>query len=187
MVDENRVSQPVTAATSGRTRAGELAGFLTLGHVFGGLGAEHDPPIALDDIYLIRHSFNSSDEGGLRGREDLTPSRVRDYTRYQDISSRLFPADPGRYWVVFIADGQRRSRLYGTFENRGEVLAERTETNRFWDLQPSGFLAPLANRLVVEWSNPRRWHRRATGATSLPVLEIADRDKVRSRDSIKYS
>lgn len=178
MVDENLGTSPVPAATPGRAHVDEPAGLLTLGHVLGGLGSEHHPPIALGDVYLIRHSFNTSDQGGLRGREDLTPSRVRDYTRYQDISTRLFPADPGRYWVVFIADGQRRSRLYCTFDNRGEVLAERTDTNRFWDLYPSAFLEPLANRLVVEWSNPRRWHRRATGAASLPVLEIADRDKV---------
>jgi hypothetical protein len=79
---------------------------------------------------------------------------------------------------VLIADGQRRSRLYATFENRGEVVAERTGTHRYWDLRPSSFLAPLVNRLVVEWGNPRIWHRRATTAANLPVLEIADRDKI---------
>lgn len=31
---------------------------------------------------------------------------------------------------------------------------------------------------MVEWSNPRNWHRRAVSAADLPVLEIADRDKV---------
>ncbi|MBB6405173.1 GIY-YIG nuclease family protein [Arthrobacter sp. AZCC_0090] len=32
--------------------------------------------------------------------------------------------------------------------------------------------------LVIEWDSPRNWHRRATRAPKLPVLEIADRDKV---------
>ena len=152
--------------------------FLTLGHVLAGIGAEQTPPIGLDDIHLIRHSFKTGDANGLRGPEDLTEERVREYTRAQGISARRFPAEPARYWVVLIADGQRRSRLFGTFENRGEIVAERTTTYRYWDLRRSTFLAPLADRLVVEWGNPRVWHRRATNAAHLPVLEIADRDNV---------
>lgn len=152
--------------------------FLTLGHVLSGIGAEQIPPIHLEDIHLIRHSFKTGDHNGLQGPEDLTEKRVREYTRSQGISPRRFPADPARYWVILIADGQRRSRLYGTFENFGEVVAERTAIYRFWDLRPSSFLAPLADRLVVEWGNPRTWHRRAVSAANLPVLEIADRDKV---------
>ena len=170
-------------------RAGEVAdldpgagatpgAFLTLGHVIEGIGAEQIPPIRLEDVHLIRHSFKTGDLGGLRGPEDLTEERVREYTRSQGISARQFPADPPRYWVILIADGQRRSRLYGTFENYGEVIEERTATYRFFDLRPSSFLAPLVGRLVVEWGNPRTWHRRASSAAHLPVLEIADRDKV---------
>ncbi|WP_286149483.1 GIY-YIG nuclease family protein [Mycobacterium sp. IS-1496] len=34
------------------------------------------------------------------------------------------------------------------------------------------------NLLVVEWDTPRVWHRQATNAARMPVLEIADRDKV---------
>lgn len=151
---------------------------LTVGHVLTGIGAEHDPPILLGDIHLIRHSFKPSGHDGLRGPEDLTEGRVREYTRSQDISTRRFPSDPARYWVVLIADGKERSRLWGAFENCGEVPAERTETNRYWDLRLSTFLAPLVDRLVVGWSSPRRWNRRATRAANLPILEIADRDKV---------
>lgn len=153
-------------------------GFLTLGHVLTGIGEEQVPPIRLEDIRLIRHSFKTGDLNALQGPEDLTEQRVRDYTRSQSISPRRFPAEPGRYWVILIADGQRRSRLYGTFENYGEVIAERTETYRYFDLHPSNFLAPLVGRLVVEWDTPRTWHRRATSVANLPVLEIADRDKV---------
>ena len=152
--------------------------FLTLGHVLAGIGAEQSPPIGVEDIHLIRHSFKNGDHSSLQGPEDLTEERVREYTRSQGISTRRFPADPARYWVVLIADGQRRSRLYGTFENFGEVVDERTATHRYWDLRPSSFLAPLVDRLVVEWGNPRTWNRRATSAANLPVLEIADRDKV---------
>jgi len=151
--------------------------FLTLGHVLTAIGEEHNPPIALDNIRLIRHSFNTGEEAGLRGREDLTEERVRKYTRFQSASPRRFPAEPERYWVVLIADGQRRSRLWGTFENHGEIAAKRTTTVRYFDLRPTEFLEPLANRLVVEWDTPRVWHRRAAKAANMPVLEIADRDK----------
>lgn len=155
-----------------------VAGFLTLADVIRSMGARREPHIGLDDVHLIRHSFSSSDPGGLPGLEDVTPERIRRYTRYQDISTKRFPADPARYWVVLIADGQRRSRLYCTYENRGEVVSERTATNRFWDLQPADFLMSLAGRMVVEWDIPRVWHRRGTAATKMPVIEIADRDRV---------
>lgn len=154
------------------------AAFLTLGHVLKAIGAEHDPPIGLDDIRVIRHSFNTGEQAGLRGPEDLTEERVLEYTRFQGASPRQFPADPERYWVVLIADGKRRSRLWGTFENHGEVVAERTETIRFFDLRRNDFLEPLMNRLVVEWDIPRVWHRRGASVANMPVLEIADRDKV---------
>lgn len=151
---------------------------LTLGHVLAGIGADNDPPIRLEEIHLIRHAFQPGKPEALQGPEDLTPERVLDYTRSQSISTRRFPADPARYWVILVADGQRRSRLFATFENHGELLVERTDTNRYFDLHPSSFLAPLVSRLVVDWASPRNWHRRAASAANLPVLEIADRDKV---------
>ncbi|HRD10266.1 MAG TPA: GIY-YIG nuclease family protein [Mycobacterium sp.] len=154
------------------------AAFLTLGHVLAAIGAEHDPPIGLDGIRVIRHSFNTGEELGLRGPEDLTEDRVREYTRFQGISPRQFPAKPERYWVVLVADGQRRSRLWGAFENHGEITAERTQDARFFDLRQCDFLKLLVNRLVVEWDTPRVWHRRAASAAGMPVLEIADRDQV---------
>lgn len=152
--------------------------YLTLGHVLDSVGADHEPSIRLDEIRLIRHAFKPGDAVGLRGPEDLTEERVLAYTREQEISTRRFPAEPERYWAVLIADGQRRSRLFGVYENYGEVVSERSETTRCFDLRRTDFLAPLADRLVIEWSSPRNWHRRATSAAALPVLEIADRDKV---------
>ena len=151
--------------------------FLTFGHVLTAIGTEHDPPITLDDIRVIRHSFNTGEETGLRGPEDLTEDRIRKYTRFQGVSPRQFPTQPERYWVVLIADGQRRSRLWGTFENFGEVASERTADLRYFDLRRAEFLEPLTNRLVVDWDVPRVWHRRAAKAATMPVLEIADRDK----------
>jgi hypothetical protein len=152
--------------------------FLTLGHVLAAIGADHHPPIRMEDIHVIRHAFKPDDPEGLRGPEDLTEERVLAYTRSQDISTVRFPAQPARYWVVLVADGKRRSRLFCVYENLGEVLSERTATHRFWDLRRTAFLASLADRLVVEWTSPRTWHRRGPSAASLPVLEIADRDTI---------
>ncbi|WP_432245734.1 GIY-YIG nuclease family protein [Arthrobacter sp. G.S.26] len=153
---------------------------LTLGHVLRGMGADHEPVARLEDIHVIRHTFKPGDPEALRGPEDLTEERVLAYTREQDVSPRRFPLDPPRYWVIFVADGKNRSRLWGTFENHGEIIELRTESNRFFDLRPTGLLAPLTNRLVVEWDNPRSWHRSAASpsAQRMSVVEIADRDKV---------
>lgn len=166
---------------SGMPTTKQLAGtVLTLNHVLGGMGAVDDRAIRLEDILLIRHSFRPGDVDALRGLEDLSEERVLTYTREQDISVRRFPAIPARYWVVFIADGRRRSRLWGVFENHGEQVAERTGMTRFFDLRLSPFLASLRERLVVEWDNPRSWHRSAhsASAAAMPVLEIADRDRI---------
>ncbi|MEO7588517.1 MAG: hypothetical protein ABIS84_10885, partial [Arachnia sp.] len=171
---------PVKALRSGAsaTTGVPAGGFLTLGHVLSGIGGDHAPPIRLEDIRVIRHSFRSNDLNALQGPQDLTDERVLAYTRAQDISSRRFPAEPERYWVVLVADGQRRSRLHCIFENRGELRSERNDTHRFFDLHLNDFLEPLMDRLVVDWTSPRNWHRRATSAANLQVLEIADRDTV---------
>lgn len=160
------------------TGRGRANAFLTIGHILNAVGADHDPPIGLNDIRLIRHSFNANDDAGLHGPEDLTDDRVLAYTRRQDASTRRFPGAPERYWIVLIADGQRRSRLFGVYENHGELSSDSDADHRSWDLHRSDFLASLAGRLVIDWTSPRNWHRRATAAAGLPVLEIADRDKV---------
>ncbi|CAJ1505305.1 GIY-YIG nuclease family protein [[Mycobacterium] burgundiense] len=152
--------------------------FLTLGHVLTGIGEQYDPPIGLEDIRVIRHSFNTGDEGGLQGPGDLNEGRVREYTRSQAFPARRFPAEPEPYWVLLVADGQKRSRLWGTLANHGEISAERTATNRYFDLRRHGFLASLAGKLVVEWDIPLVWNRRAADAASMPVLKIAARDNV---------
>lgn len=145
------------------------------------MGADHEPPIRLEDIRVIRHVFKPGKPGHLQGPDDLTDERILDYTQWQGISRSAIPADAEPYWVILIADGQRRSRLWGTYENHGEMLSKRDGTVRCFDLRPSGFLAPLAGRLVVEWDRSTlSWHRRAASAraANFPVLEIADRDKI---------
>lgn len=171
------IEEPETAVVSASPSSRAT---LTLGHVLKGMAADYEPALRLEDIHVIRHTFKPSDPDALRGPQDLTQERVLAYTREQDLSPRRFPLSPGRYWVILVADGQRRSRLWGTFENNGEVTSERTETDRYFDLHLSEFLAPLNDRLVVEWDNPRSWHRSAgsVSAERMPVLEIADRDKV---------
>jgi hypothetical protein len=150
---------------------------LTLGHVLTSIGAGQDPPIQLKDILVIRHVFKKG-EPHLQGPEDLTDARVLAYTRGQEASTKKFPSAPAKYWVVLIADGKKRSRLFCVYENHGEVFSERTEDGRAYDLRKSEFLAPLAGRLVVDWANPLSWYMHGTTAAKLPVLEIADRDKV---------
>lgn len=172
------VDAEIDRALGRSSQAGGESG-LTFGHVLEGIGTTHDPPIRLNDILVIRHSFRPSvSDAILRRPEDLTPERVLAETGTQRNSTRSFPADPPRYWVILIADGGPRARLYGTYECFGERVRRRTEDWRYFDLRPSGFLAPLVDRLVIDWSNPRQWKRRGASAAALSVLEIADRDVV---------
>ncbi|WP_202979297.1 hypothetical protein [Arthrobacter sp. TS-15] len=122
--------------------------------------------VRLEDVLLIRHAFRPGDPSALRGPEDLNEELVLAYTREQGLSPRQFPPDPPRYWVILVADGKRRSRLWGSFENHGEVMAERTGVNRFFDLRMSGFLAALTGRLVIEWDS------RETGTDAPPAPRI---------------
>ena len=139
------------------TDAVRATSFLNFGHVLASIGAEHDPTIELKDVLVIRHIFRR-DEPHLHGPEDLTDARVLAYTRGQEVSTKKFPAVPAKYWVVLIADGKKRSRLFCTYRNHGEVVAERTETGRCYDLRKTDFLAPLEGRLVIDWANPLSWY-----------------------------
>ncbi|WP_422936270.1 hypothetical protein [Sinomonas sp. P47F7] len=134
-------------------------------------GAAHDPIIRLGEIHALRHSFRQGGHEEIQKPEDLyDPKKLLAYTRAQ--GTRRFPADPPRYWAVFLADGGRRTRLHCVFENRGEVRIERTNTYRYYDLRPSSFLAPLADRLVIEWGRDTiNWNRPAAEVAHLPVLE----------------
>jgi hypothetical protein len=131
-----------------------LTGDLCLGHLLAATGVD------LSDIVVLRHTYTV---GGLETASDLTPDLVLDYTRRQGISNKLGKTPP-RHWLCFMADGGRRSRLVA-YENHGEVLSERTETLRYFDLRPSQLFSSLVGRLVVEWSRDAvNWAK--TGASA---------------------
>jgi len=133
------------------------------------------PCSKLSDVVLLRHTFT---KGGLESPSDLTADKVMDYTRRQDINNKLGRTPP-RFWLIFIADGSRRSRFLTAYENHGEVPAELTETLRYFDLRPSEVLSSLVGRLVVEWSHdPVNWAKTAATASTFPVIEIADPEVV---------
>jgi len=146
-----------------------LNGELTLGHILATTGVD------FADVVVVRHTYTVD---GLATAADLTSEKVLAYTRAQSLVNKL-GRNPPRLWLVFMADGARRSRLLGAYENHGELVEERTDELRFFDLRPSDLLAALANRLVVEWGrDPVNWAKTAAAASAFPVVEIADPEKV---------
>ena len=149
---------------------GSQSGRLTLGDILA--TASIDPA----DVVVVRHT-NQVD--GIANVRSTTEEAVLAYTRSQRANFRS--GVPPRWWLIFMDDGSHggvlRSRLYGAYENHGEVAAERTETNRFFDLRLTALLELLRNRLVIAW-NGRGFHRGAAAAAELPVVEIADPDVV---------
>lgn len=140
-----------------------VAGDLVLGDIF--TVAQLDPA----DVLIIRHTSSEMLP------RDASADAVVAYTREQLIHYSKIPASPPRTWLLFWADGKLRSRFYGAYDNRGELIGERSETRRYFDLQPSDVLASLRNRLVIEWnSGARNWAARGARAASMPVIEIAD-------------
>lgn len=125
-----------------------------------------------DDVLVVRHTYN---EDGLR-RGETTFENVLAYAREQGLR---FNATQPRIWLNFLAEGGRRCRYWGAFENHGEIVAERTDSRRFFDLGPSDLLSSLANRLVTEWSKDAiNWVKKGATASTFPVIEIADPQRV---------
>lgn len=128
------------------------------------------------DVLVIRHTYRLD---GLRNAHQATPDVVRQYTRAQDITGSKIPKMPPRLWLIFMADGRRRSRFLTAYENRGEIAAERIDNSRYFDLHPSALLSSLRDRLVIEWSaDTINWAKLGATAARLPVVEIADPSKV---------
>lgn len=130
--------QPIGASSS--------RGDLTLADVLAAAG------LALDGVLLLRHTYSAD---GIAGPSDATTGNVLAYSRSQALRPGKIPRNPPALWLVFMADGKRRSRFLAAYECRGEVLAERTDTLRHFDLHHSDVLASLGGRLVVEWSATR--------------------------------
>jgi hypothetical protein len=128
-----------------------------------------------NDVVVIRHTVG----GDALGPDDQKPDGLRRYTRSQSATLSNFPRNPPRYWVCFLASGGRGSRLLVVFENFGEVVEERTDEHRFYDLRETAVLSSLLGRLVIEWGKDAiNWSKSGTSAAHLPVVQIADPDAV---------
>ncbi|MGF6886313.1 hypothetical protein ABIA39_000280 [Nocardia sp. GAS34] len=147
-----------------------ITGDLCFGHILAATGLD------LDDILVLRHTY--TDEG-LASPSDLTPDKVLEYTRWHQIAKSKLEQSPPRFWLIFIADGGRRSRLLVAYENHGELLPERTDSRRIFDLRPCDLLSALSGRLVIEWSGDTvNWAKHARSAALFRVVEIVDREPV---------
>jgi len=143
-------------------------GNLNLGHIL--LAGEIT---RFGDILAIRHTPKTLE--GIRTSADATPANLLEYTRHQDLRASKIPPQPPSTWLIFMADGARRSRFVCAYENRGEVLSERTTDSRFFDLRESEMLSSLRNRLVIEWPKDTiNWAKGGGIAAAFPLVEIAD-------------
>lgn len=146
-----------------------LSGNLTLGTILDSAG------LVRRDVVVLRHTYT---EEGLRDSHDLTPETVLKYTRWQGVGNKLGRTPP-RVWLIFMADGQRRSRFLTAYDNLGELSEQRTRNLRLFDLRPSPALSALVDRLVVEWSKDAvNWAKSGESAAAFPVIEIADPGRV---------
>lgn len=128
--------------------------------------------LAEDEIIVVRHTFNPG--GLIKGQ--TSSAAVLSYTQEQSASWTTGSA--GRLWLCFLADGKRRSRYYGAFENQGEIVERRTPSLKYYDLKPVDALAAFRDRLVIQWSvDAVNWSKKGVHASSFQVLEIADRQE----------
>lgn len=95
------------------------------------------------------------------------------------IRNSKLPAAPPRFWLNFLATTGRRARFITAHENHGEVLAERTDDRRFFDLRATPVFTALADRLVIEWTKDAvNWVKTGDQAVGMTVVEIADPSSV---------
>ena len=78
-----------------------ITGDLSLGHILAATGLD------FSDVVILRHTYTVD---GLESASDLTPEKVLDYTRRRGINNKLGKTPP-RFWLIFMADGGRRSRF----------------------------------------------------------------------------
>jgi hypothetical protein len=144
----------------------DITGCLSLGNLFQAAG------LAPADVQVIRHTLKPD---GLKTRADAMGPSLLPYVREQGIRNSKLPATPPRIWLNFLATTGRRARFLTAHENHGEVLTERTDLRRFFDLRPSPVFAALEDRLVIEWTNdPVNWAKTGDQATTMTVVEISD-------------
>ncbi|MDD1477889.1 hypothetical protein [Arthrobacter sp. H16F315] len=109
------------------------SGELSLGDLFQASG------LAPEDVQVIRHTLKPD---GLKTRADAMGPGLLPYVREQGIRNSKLPATPPRIWLNFLATTGRRARFITAHENHGEVLAERTDIRRFFDLRPTPAVNP---------------------------------------------
>lgn len=147
-----------------------ISGDLSLGNLF------HAAGLAPEDVQVIRHTLKPD---GLRTWADAMGPALLPYVREQGIRNSKLPPTPPRIWLNFLATTGRRARFLTAYENHGEVVAERTDIRRYFDLRPSPVFAALVDRLVIEWTNdPVNWAKTGDLATGMAVVEISDPDDV---------
>jgi len=143
------------------------SGNLSLRHVLDAAGVTNQ------EVLAIRHTYNTLE--GVGEFADTTPATLLTYTRRQDLQGSKIADQPARLWLIFMADGGRRSRFVCAYENNGEVLTERTADSRFFDLHESELLSSQRNRLVIDWPKDTiNWAKRGESAADFPIVEIAD-------------
>ena len=108
-----------------------------------------DAGIDLSDALVIRHAYvREHEDSGISGiHADSTDAEILEYTRNQSANPRRFPADPPRFWVVFIREGGDQARLWAVVDNRGEVAND--GVRRIFDMVVSEHMVDLRGRLVV--------------------------------------
>ncbi len=143
------------------------SGNLLLGYLLQSAGIK-----SMSHVSIARDTYRPD---GLHGPQVASSESVRLYTRRQDSrAGKILKTSPG-LWLVFMAAGQRRSPLFTAYENRGEVLGERHDTQACFDLHEPEFWRRCATGL--SWSglnDTGKWAKTAPTAAAMPVVEIAD-------------
>jgi hypothetical protein len=141
---------------------------LTLSALMTSAGINPSTTLVIRHAYVVEH-----EDSGLQGiHADSTDEEILFYTSRQSSSTRSFPASPPATWLVFIPEGGDRARLWNVVTNKGELPKE--VAIRVFDLEVSGHMADLRDRLVIGWKAARSWKINGTTAANYPVLEIAD-------------
>ncbi|WP_181034275.1 GIY-YIG nuclease family protein [Arthrobacter sp. GMC3] len=112
---------------------------------------------------------------GPNGPADLIQAALLAFVREQAVKGSKFPQNPARIWLNFTAVGGNHCRFNGAYENHGEITAERTATERYYNLVPSPYLASFKDRLVIDWTGGTIiWVRAGGAAVGFTATEVAD-------------
>lgn len=116
--------------------------------------------LPLDDLLVIRHSFNKKETSGIWDKYDRS-----NFYEYQSIQPSANFFKNKKYVLSFIADGKTYSRFVGCFEIIGLCQASKVKKlpsfpcQDFYDrpghiyfkMQLSEYMKDLIDRLVIDW------------------------------------